>query len=418
MSAEVSNEYLVGVVQELRKLSRETEWVEFKENKADPVEIGEYISALSNSAALSGKPTGYLVWGIEDGSHEIVGTTFIPSRVRKGNEELENWLLRLLDPKVSFSFRELEIDGKRVVLLAVERAFRHPVRFQGEAFVRVQSYKKKIKDHPEREKELWRVFDDTPFEARLADEHLGADEVLKLLDYPSFFDLLGTPLPENRNGILAALEKDELIRADDGGTWSITNLGGILFAKQLSEFSRLRRKAIRVIEYKGVTRVETKKEQEGTKGYASGFEGLISYINNRLPSNEEIGQAFRKDVPVYPELAIRELVANALIHQDFFMFGTGPMVEIFEDRIEITNPGEPLIDTHRFLDNPPKSRNEALASMMRRIGICEERGSGVDKVVFQTELYQLPAPIFEKAEEHTRVCLLSPRPLTDMDKED
>mgnify|MGYP001095101336 CR=1 FL=1 len=121
--------------------------MEFKENKANPVEIGEYISALSNSAALSGKPTGYLVWGIEDGSHEIVGTTFIPSRVRKGNEELENWLLRLLDPKVSFSFRELEIDGKRVVLLAVERAFRHPVRFQGEAFVRVQSYKKKIKDH-------------------------------------------------------------------------------------------------------------------------------------------------------------------------------------------------------------------------------------------------------------------------------
>lgn len=387
MGAEASDEYLVGVVQELRKLPREIEWVEFKENKADPIEIGEYISALSNSAALAEKPTGYLVWGIKDDSHEIVGTKFSPSRAKKGNEELENWLLRLLDPKVSFFFRELEIDGKPVVLLAVERAFRHPVRFQGEAFVRVQSYKKKIKDHPEREKELWRVFDDTPFEVRLAAEHLGADEVLKLLDYPSIFDLLETPLPENRDGILDALQKDELIRADDGGTWSITNLGAILFAKQLSEFSRLRRKAIRVIEYKGATRVETKREQEGTKGYASGFEGLISYINNRLPSNEEIGQAFRKDVPVYPELAIRELVANALIHQDFFVSGTGPMVEIFEDRIEITNPGVPLIDTHRFLDNPPKSRNEALASMMRRIGICEERGSGVDKVVFQTELY-------------------------------
>ncbi len=54
------------------------------------------------------------------------------------------------------------------------------------------------------------------------------------------------------------------------------------------------------------------------------------------------------------------------------------MVEIFDDRIEITNPGEPLVDTQRFIDTPPKSRNETLASMMRRFRICEERGSGID----------------------------------------
>ena len=71
------------------------------------------------------------------------------------------------------------------------------------------------------------------------------------------------------------------------------------------------------------------------------------------------------------------------------------MVEIFKDRIEITNPGKPLVDTQRFLDNPPASRNEILASLLRRFRICEERGSGIDKVVFQVELYQLPAPLFE-----------------------
>ena len=121
---------------------------------------------------------------------------------------------------------------------------------------------------------------------------------------------------------------------------------------------------------------------------------------------------------MFPELAVRELVANALIHQDFFVTGAGPMVEIFDDRMEITNPGEPLVAAERFVDLPPKSRNEALASLMRRFRICEERGSGIDKVVFQVELYQLPAPIFEVPRGSTRAVLFAHRPLREMDKAD
>ena len=169
----------------------------------------------------------------------------------------------------------------------------------------------------------------------------------------------------------------------------------------------MKRKAVRVIQYHGKDRTETIREQEGGKGYASGFEGLIGYIDGILPTNEVVGKALRKTVPMFPELAIREVVANALIHQDFFVTGAGPMIEIFDDRIEITNPGEPLVDTQRFLDSPPRSRNETLASLMRRVGICEERGSGIDKVVFQVELYQLPAPLFEVPPGSTRVVLFS-----------
>lgn len=175
---------------------------------------------------------------------------------------------------------------------------------------------------------------------------------------------------------------------------------------------------MRLILYRGNSRVETIRELEGNKGYAVGFEGLIDYIKTLLPSNEEIGKVYRKEVPMYPELAIRELVANAIIHQDFSRTGTGPMIEIFESRMEITNPGIPLVDTERFLDSPPQSRNEALASFMRRINICEERGTGIDKVVFQTEFYQLPAPIFEVTEQHTRAVLFSYKEFSDMDKED
>ena len=148
-----------------------------------------------------------------------------------------------------------------------------------------------------------------------------------------------------------------------------------------------------------------------------GFEGLVNFINNLLPANEEIGRAFRKDKRMYPEIAIRELTANALIHQDFNETGIGPMIEIFTDRIEFTNPGLPLITTNRFIDEY-QSRNEVLASFMRRIGICEEKGSGIDKVVFHAELYQLPAPDFQVKEKHFKAIMYAFKELNEMDKND
>lgn len=413
-----SVEYLTSLVNELRKLPQETEWVEFKVNDAEPQETGEYLSALSNAAALHGKAFAYLVWGVEDGTHELVGTSFDPATAKVGNEELENWLLRLLSPRIDFHFHCFETEGKRVVLLEIGQAFRHPVAFQSSEWIRVGSYKKRLKEFPEKEKVLWRIFDHTPFERLIAAEGLAADDALKLLEYPAYFDLLGLPLPDAKEGILRALLDDGMILKADNGTWSITNLGAILLAKKLGTFKGLARKAVRVITYKGRSRVETLHEQPETKGYAVGFEGLIGYISSQVPPNEVMGKALRKAVPMYPDLAVRELVANALIHQDFMVTGAGPMVELFEDRLEITNPGKPLVKTERFLDTPPKSRNEALASFMRRVGVCEERGSGVDKVVFQTEYFQLPAPAFEVPEDSTRAVLFAHRPLTRMDKDD
>ncbi len=413
-----STEFLVGLVRELCTLPRETEWVEFKVDNCDPSAIGEYISALANSAALVGKAFAYLLWGVRDDDRTIVGTTFDPHATRVGQEQLENWLLRLLEPKLEFRLFTVDVDGHRVVLLEIARATRHPVRFSGQEFIRIGSYKKKLKDFPEKERELWRIFDQTPFEDGIASERVTDDEVLRLLDYPAYFELLERSLPANRRGILEALADDRLIRRSEAGGWDITNLGAVLFAKRLDAFHGLRRKAVRVIQYRGIGRTETQKEQEGAKGYASGFEGLVGYINGLLPANEVIDKALRKSVPMFPELAVRELVANALIHQDFFVTGAGPMVEIFDDRIEITNPGQPLVDTQRFVDTPPRSRNEALASLLRRFRICEERGSGIDKVVFQVEFFQLPAPLFESLKEATRVVLFAHKALSAMNKTD
>ncbi|MYB34246.1 MAG: transcriptional regulator [Gammaproteobacteria bacterium] len=414
MNALQSPENLENLVRELCKLPRETEWVEFKVNEDRFHQIGEYISALANSAALLGKDYSYLIWGVSDKDHAVVGTNFDPDSARVGNEELENWLLRLLDPRINFRFLQASFKGVSVVVLEIPRALRQPVRFEGQEYVRVGSYKKKLKGFPEKERALWRIFEQTPFENRIALEQASDEEVIRLLDYPSYFELLDRPLPENRHGILNALADEGLIRRDNAGGWNVTNLGLVLFARNIEDLGGLHRKALRIIQYDQDSRIVTLKERMETKGYASGFEGLIRSINDLLPSNEVIGEAIRKTVPMFPEPALREIVANALIHQDFFITGTGPMVEIFSDRIEVTSPGAPLVDIYRLIDSPPRSRNESLASLMRRIGICEERGSGWDKIIFQSELYQLPAPLVEVVENNTRVVMFASRPLLTM----
>jgi ATP-dependent DNA helicase RecG len=417
MALSRTDQYLNSLLAEMCKLPRETEWVEFKQNKADPEEIGEYISALSNSAALNEKAKSYIVWGVADGDHSIVGTSFDPESAKVGNEDLENWLLRLLTPKIHFGFSKFFHGDKPVVMLEIERTVRNPVQFRGQEFIRVGSYKKKLKDHHERERQLWRIFDRVPFESCVAAEMLTEHQVLSSIDYRGYLRSLGLPTPMSERAILGVLKSENLINAS-AGHWEITNLGAILFANDLNEFNSLRRKAVRVVHYRGRSRVETIKEYCEDKGYGIGFENLVALINRLLPSKEIIGQALREETAAFPQLAIRELVANALIHQDFSVSGAGPMIEIFEDRVEFTNPGRPLVEARRFLDLPPRSRNEALASVMRRIGICEERGSGWDKVVWLTEYHQLPAPLTETVAENTRVVLFGPRRLARMERED
>jgi len=410
----LSPEYLSSLLVELCKQPAETGVVEFKENNSSPDDIGEYISALSNTAALNGKAEAYVVWGVRDKTHEIVGTTFQPALAKKGNENLENWLTRLLEPQVHIQFHEFVHEGKNIVILQIPRASHQPVSFSGAEYIRIGSYRKKLKEHAGIEKKLWRVFDTTPFEEQIALPHAAAATVLSLLDYPRYFELLRQPLPADDSKIIPCFIDDRLIVPDATGHYDITNLGAILFARNLGDFRSLSRKALRIIAYQGNSRLKTIREQVVSKGYASGFAGMIDDISAMLPHTETIGVAFRSEIPAYPDEAIRELTANALIHQDFSITGAGPMIEIFASRVEVTNPGPPLVSPDRFLDKPPCSRNEAIASFMRRVRICEERGSGVDKIVAAVESRQLPAPVFEVHEHFTRAFLFARKELKDM----
>lgn len=409
---------LKALVRNLAELPEESACVEFKVNNTDPQQIGQYISALSNSAAIAEQHRAFMVWGVADESHDIVGTTFDPSKAKKGEEELESWLTRLLSPQIFFKFFSVELDEKRAVVLEVSPAIGNPTTFQGEAYVRIGSYKKRLRSHPGAEQQLWQALGRRSFEGLFAKEGLSEAEVVALIDYPCYFKLLKLPLPESRAGIIESLERDGICRRAEDGRFAITNLGGLLFAANLADFPSLSRKSLRVVQYSGNSRIKTLREQVGQRGYACGFSGLIDYLTTLLPQNEVLGQALRVDQPLYPPVALRELLANAIIHQDFTLSGRGPMLEIFDNRLEISNPGSPLVKPERFLDSPPLSRNETIAAMMRRIGICEERGSGWDKVAFEVEFHQLPAPLVEVSGESTRTTLFAHRPLSAMDKED
>lgn len=406
---------LCTLLKKLVALPKENEWVEFKHNFHSEDEIGERISAIANSACIENKAYGYLVFGVDDKTHEIIGTSFKPSQKMVGNNELENWLIQNLTPHIDFRIHEFQCEGKDISLFEIPAAENEPVDYKKVAYIRVGSITRKLMDFPNKERKIWNNVKYN-FETSIAIEECSASDVIKLLNTQAYFDMMELPYPTTQDGVIERLIMDGLIVKKDDG-YSITNLGGILFAKDLHEFKTLERKIVRVVQYNGNNKIKTILDEEFPQGYAVGFTSLVKFINDLLPRNEVIGDALRKDVRMYPQLAVRELVANSIIHQDFSVTGTATMVEIYNDRIEFSNAGDPMIDPIRFIDEY-RSRNEKLASMMRRLKICEEKGSGIDKVIFQCELFQLPAPYFVSTDVHTKVILYAYKQLRDMDKDD
>ncbi|NQU32623.1 MAG: putative DNA binding domain-containing protein [Bacteroidetes bacterium] len=406
----------LALVNELLSTNDEHACVEFKHNQDQKEIIGKLISALSNAARIEQQDFAYVIWGIEDITKNIVGTSFNPEIKTVGNQVFIMWLTQMLQPRLTFSFRKINHPKGNLVLLEIPAAISTPVEFDKTAYVRIGSATPRLSEYPEHFQKLINNLRPYNWERAIAKAFVSANDVLKLIDYTSYFKLTNQNLPDNKKGILERLEADKLIKKDVGGHWNITNLGAILFAENFDDFdTSLSRKGIRFVSYDGDNKAGTIKQRiDGKRGYARAFEGVVSYINDLLPVNEHIGSTQREAVLLFPEIAIRETIANALIHQDMTISGTGPLVELFNNRLEITNPGKSLVQTDRMIDLPPRSRNEALASLMRRMKFCEEQGTGLDKVIISVELHQLPPPKFQELNDSMRVILFAPRSFAEM----
>jgi len=396
----------------------EADWaVEFKLN-FDKERDGKNISALANTAVLKWRDHGYIVYGIEDGTKTVIGTTFNPNTAKAGNQPIKIWLDQKLSPKVGLEFYCFQENGRNIVIVEIEAAKSIPVKFDTEAYVKIWESTTLLRDRPNLEQKIWNNDKNKNFEKGKAMEGLSFEQVLQFLDYDIYFQLTKQELPTETVKFVEKLIQEKCVIKEKDNTYSITVLWALLFARNLKNFDVVKRKGVRVITYKGNSKLERRSEIEGERGYASAFENLMWYIIQQSGNNEIITQSVRIDSKKYPPLALREFIANALIHQDFSISWAGPLIEIFDNRIEITNPWIPLIDTERFIDHPPRSRNEDVASLMRRLGFCEESGSGIDRALTLVELYQLPAPKFETYDEFTKTTLFASKLLKDMSEED
>ena len=385
-------------------IESETQNLEFKEAKNQMSE--EDICRLC--VALANEGGGNLVLGITDKPpRKIVGTKTVENPIKT-----EERLYQILGFRIDIKAIDHE-DGRIVIFHVPSRARGSVYNYKGQYLMRCGSQLLPMGDDRLREifaenREDW------------GDEqcliNLSSQDIVELLDTQAFFELFRRPYPTDRNGVLASLLQNRLIEQNND-SYSISRLCALLFARQLSNFQSVQRKAPRVIVYTEKSKLESKLDQLGNKGYAVGFQGLVSFIMSQLPQNEIIKDAIRQEVTIVPEIVIRELVANALIHQDLDLAGTSVMIEIYPDRLEISNPGNPIVPADRFIDGY-QSRNERLADLMRRMGICEEKGSGIDKVIQTVEVYQLPAPEFISSYNRTVVKIFGHKPFEDMTRDD
>lgn len=387
-----------------RRVPSENQRLEFKEAKTqfDFHRLCEYSVALANEGG------GYLILGIADQPpRPVVGTQAFPDTVASAEK-----LFQAIGFRVDIE--EVAHPGGRVLV------FHIPSRPRGTAYHLEGKYLMRSGRSlaPMSEDQLRRIFAEG--EPNWLEEYsikgLDSQQIVELLDTQTYFELIKLPYPTDRVGVIDRLTRERLVDEQEG-CYSIRRLGAIMLARRLEDFPDISRKAVRVVVYSGTSKLETKLDQIGTKGYAVGFQGLVRFVMSQLPQNEVIEDALRKEVKWVPDVVIRELVANALIHQEFTQSGMSVMVEIYANKVEFSNPGDPIVPVERFIDGY-QSRNERLADMMRRMHICEEKSSGIDRVVSAAEAFQLPAPDFHAGFHRTIVTIFGPRPFEEMDRDD
>jgi ATP-dependent DNA helicase RecG len=386
----------------------ETERLEFKEAKFsyDKIKLMQYCVALANEGG------GHLILGVSNQvPRQVVGTTAFlsPEALNDIKSQTFNKL------KIRVDVFELFHSGQRVLIFRVpSRPVGQPLMHDGQYLMRIGE--DLVSMTPDVLKRI--MFEDREdwfFQDALS--NISSDDVISLLDTQTYFDLIKMPYPLTRDNVLIRFQEAKFIRSTNSG-WSITNLGAVLLAKNLSEVSNsLGRKAARIILYDGNDKTKTIDEKIDHRGYAISFPELVDFVHVSAPQNRFIEEVRRIETKMFPKQAIRELIANALVHQDFLATGASVMIEMYIDRVEISNPGIPPIKVERFLDEY-RSRNETLADLMRRFGICEEKGSGIDKVVMAAEVYQLPAPDFRVSELRTTTILFAHQNFAAMSKTD
>lgn len=372
--------------------------------------IAQHLSAIANYSG-----GGFLVFGIANtGVVEGVDEKTVSEILTK----LSSIARDSLEPPVRLDHSVTDLGGRAILIAYIFESVEKPVHIRGksieDSWIRSAATTRKasIADVTNLLLHSRKI----GWEERDATQPMSAREVLHLIDYRSLFELSSNPAPTSDDETVRYLESNGLIRNAGAAGYCITRLGALTAAARLDDFEQIARKAVRIIRYKGRNKVDTVHEQIGRFGYVIAFERMYQYLVSDLPTSEVIKDALREEICVYPPIALRELVANALVHQDFSITGTGPMIEIFDDRIELRSPGRLLNSksVDRLVGTNPESRNERFAQIFRLFNICEERGTGFIKTIRAIEIWGLPPLHFEEGANYFKVTLYAPRKFSEM----
>ena len=204
-------EQLISLINDLISQPKENEWIEFKHNFHSQEEIGERISALSNSACIHKQAFGYLVFGVENETHQVIGTDFHAKSYKKGNEELEHWLATRLNPRIDFTIHEFDYKkNKRISLFIIPAAQNRPVDFLNQAYIRVGSITRKLSDFEEKERKIWNN-NDYHLENDIVKSNLSSSDIIRLLSTETYFELMQIPYPSNQTGVIDKFLTEQLI---------------------------------------------------------------------------------------------------------------------------------------------------------------------------------------------------------------
>jgi ATP-dependent DNA helicase RecG len=389
--------YLDGII----SAPTETRKLEFKTASSQY----SYDKALKYCAALANEGGGKLVLGVTDKVPRLVPGTAAFSNIQEVEHKIHVKLgLRVL-------IEERTYEGKRVLVFNTPaRSPGTPVHVDGAYFMR--SGESLVPMTPD---QLRTIFNEGHghFTGRAALSGLNHEEALALLDISAFYRLAELPLATDTRDKIARLSSWGLIRLAEDDSASVTNLGALLFANDLDQFGDLKHRRLRITKYSGLSKIHAVSDHFENRGYAASFKASLDLIKALVPVNEEIKESFRIEVPLYPEVALRELLVNMFAHQDFDQHGSQLSVELYDDRLEMTNPGRPLIDVSRFVDDN-HSRNKDLSSALLQLRMGETRGSGIDRALNELEAHQVAAPEFHTGTGSTRVVLFGRRKFEQM----
>ena len=359
---------LIKLINDLRERPFEKEWYEFKTNWFKADELGEYVSALSNSACICESDFAYLIWGISDErGHEVIGTSF-DFYLEVNNEPLEHFLARSLSPKINFKFKEVEVQGKRVVVLQIPAAHNYPTAYKGNRFIRIGSSKESLQRYPEREIELWNKLNNKNHSLQTIESDYQELSFNSLINYYA------------SKGITLNLNtfKENLGLFTQDGKYN-------LLAQLLSDNSHIN---VRVAIFAGKTKADPmfSVKEFGMMNILLSLDKVLDYGDTfNIPQADERNRKVeRKEVDLFNLSAYREAVINAFVHNDWTNH-VAPMFTFYSDRIEILSHGplSPKLTIDDFYKGKSEPINKKLSDIFLQLHISERTGRGVPIILSQ-----------------------------------